>query len=126
MEDRRGKAGVLRALFCPSIVPFVHVSVVACLAVGLQWFPWHAGVEDRQDVMKDCGEGELRLGSFLRSVYMGLKVTGEVCTRDLGRHAMVNERRSGGFGLCIPRPVRPDEGGLCASSTLLSFSLILL
>ena len=62
--------------------------------------------------MKDCVEGELRLGSFLRSVEMRCNVTVEIFTRDFGRKAMVNERRGGSLGLCIHRPVLPDEGGL--------------
>ena len=46
---------------------------------------------------------------------MGFNVTIEVLTRDVGRNAIVNERRGGGFGLCIHRPVLPDEGGLFES-----------
>jgi hypothetical protein len=52
--------------------------------------------------------------------------TVKVFTRDFGRKAIGNERRGGGVGWCIHRPVLPDEGGLFASSILLSFSLILL
>ena len=105
------------------MVPLIHVGGVECFPVGFPLFPLNAGVEDIQDVMKDFVEGELRLGAFLRSVYMGFNVTVEVFTRDFGRQAIVNERRGGGLGLCIHRPVLPDEGGLFESYILLSFFL---
>src|SRR5262249_26242610 len=56
---------------------------------------------------------------------MRFNVTVEGFTRDFGRKTIVNERRGGSFGLCIHRPVLPDEGGLFESEILLSFSLIL-
>ena len=89
--------------------------VVELFPVGLPLFPLNAGVEDLQEGMKDFVEGELRRGSFLRSVSMRFNVTVEVLTRDCGRNAIVNERRGGGFGLCIHRPGLPDEGGLFES-----------
>ena len=46
---------------------------------------------------------------------MRFNVTVEVFTRDFGRNAIVNERGSGGLGLCIHRLVLPDEGGLFES-----------
>jgi hypothetical protein len=97
------------------MVPCVHVSIVECVPVGLPWCPLHARVEDREEVMQDCVEGEVRLGSFLRSVSMRFHVTVKVLTSDWGRQAMVNERSGGGCGLGIHRPGLPEAGGLVAS-----------
>jgi hypothetical protein len=114
VHDRRCQEGLLRAVFGPPMVPLVHVSGVAFVPVGVQWFPWHASVEDIQDGMKDCVECAFRVGSCLRSVYRRFNGAVEVLTRDLRRPAMVNERRGSGCGLWSHRPVLPDEGGLFA------------
>lgn len=44
VDDRRCKEGLIRTIFGPPIVPFVHVRVVEFLPVGFQLCPLNAGV----------------------------------------------------------------------------------
>jgi len=56
VHHRRFKEGLIRALFGPSLVPFVHVRVVEFFPVGFQLGPLNACMEDIQDVIKDFVE----------------------------------------------------------------------
>jgi len=44
MENRGLKEGLIRAIFRPAIVPFIHVGVMEFVAIGIELGPLHAGV----------------------------------------------------------------------------------
>ena len=44
MENRGLKEGLIRAIFRPAIVPFLHVGVMEFAAIGVELGPLHAGV----------------------------------------------------------------------------------
>src|ERR1700704_1369561 len=64
MENRGRKEDLIRAIFRPAIVPFIHVGVMEFVAMVVELGPLHAGMEDRQDVVKDFVERQFRLWPF--------------------------------------------------------------
>jgi len=125
MENRGLKECLIRAIFGPPIVPFIHVGVMEFVAIGLQLVPLNASMEDIQNVVKDFVERQLRLWPFFGSFQMGVNVSVKVFTRDFGWNPMVDERRGCGFGLGIHRQILPDAGGQFATQKLLHYSFIL-
>jgi hypothetical protein len=125
MENRGLKERLIRAIFGPPIVPFIHVGVMEFVAIGLKLVPLKACMEDIKNVVKDFVERQLRPGPFFRSFQMGVNVSVKVSARDFGWNPMVDERRGGGFGLGIHRQILPDEGGQFATQRLLYYSFIL-
>ena len=48
--DNRGlKERLIRAIFRPSIVPFIDVGVMEFIALGFELIPLHAGMQDIQN-----------------------------------------------------------------------------
>ena len=125
MENRGLKEGLIRAIFRPAIVPFIHVGVMEFVAMGVELGPLHAGMEDIQDVVKDFVERQFRLWPFFGLFQMGVNVSVKVFPRDLGWKPMVDKRRGCGFGLGIHRPILPDEGGPFTTQIFLYYSFIL-
>jgi hypothetical protein len=95
------------------------------VAMGVELGPLHAGMEDRQDVVKDFVERQFRLWPFFGLFQMGGNVSVKVFPRDLGWKSMVDKRRGCGFGLGIHRPILPDEGGPFTTQIFLYYSFIL-
>ena len=56
MENRGLKERLIRAIFGPPMVPFIHVGVMEFVTMGLQLVPLNASVEDIQNVVKDFVE----------------------------------------------------------------------
>src|SRR4029450_6239033 len=75
MENRGLKEGLIRAIFRPAIVPFIHVGVMEFVAMGVELGPLHASMEDIQDVVKDFVERQFRLWPFLGLFQMGVNVS---------------------------------------------------
>ena len=67
MENRGLKECLIRAIFGPPIVPFIHVGVMEFVAMSLQLVPLNASMEDIQNVVKDFVERQFRLWPFLGS-----------------------------------------------------------
>jgi hypothetical protein len=111
MDDRSCKEGLIRAIFGPPMVPFVHVGVVEFVALGLELVPLNASMEDIQNVVEDFVERQLRLWSCFGSFHMGFNVPVKVFARDLSWNPMVDERRGWGFEGGIHRHILLDEGG---------------
>src|SRR5262252_3308546 len=72
MENRGLKEGLIRAIFRPAIVPFIHVGVMEFVAMGVELGPRHASMEDIQDVVKDFVERQFRLWPFFGLFQMGV------------------------------------------------------
>ena len=110
--DNRGlKERLIRAIFGPSIVPFIDVGVMEFIALGFELIPLNPGMQDIQNVVKDFVEREFWLWSCFGSFRRGINVSVKVFTRDLGRNPIVDERRHRSFELGIHCPIFPDEGG---------------
>src|ERR1700704_3086068 len=125
MENRGRKEDLIRAIFRPAIVPFIHVGVMEFVAMVVELGPLHAGMEDIQDVVKDFVERQFRLWPFFGLFQMGVNVSVKVFPRDFGWNPMVDKRRGCGFGLGIHGPMLPDEGGLFTTQILLYYAFIL-
>ena len=51
--DNRGlQERLIRAIFGPSIVPFIDVGVMEFIALGFELIPLHPGMQDIQNVVK--------------------------------------------------------------------------
>ena len=111
LENRGMKECLIRAIFGPSIVPFVDVGVMEFIALGFALIPLHAGMQDIQNVVKDFVEREFWLWPCFGSFQMEINVSVQVFTRDFGRYPIVDKRRHRGFAWGIHRPILPDEGG---------------
>ena len=110
--DNRGiKERLIRAIFGPSIVPFIDVGVMEFIALGFELIPLNPGMQDVQNVVKDFVEREFWLWSCFGSFQIGINISVKVFTRDFGRNPIVDERRHRSFELDIHRPILPDEGG---------------
>ena len=64
MENGGVKERLIRAIFGPPVMPFVHIGVMEFVAIGFALVLLNAGREDIQDVIKDlsvgiCGEARL-------------------------------------------------------------------
>ena len=125
MENRGLKEGLIRAIFGPAIVPFIHVGVMEFVAIGVELVPLHAGMEDIQDVVKDFVERQFRLWPFFGLFQMGVNVSVKVFPRNFGWNPMVDKRRGCGFGVGIHRQILPDKGGQFTTQTLLYYPFIL-
>ena len=55
LENRRLKERLIRAIFGPSIVPFIDVGVMEFIALGFELIPLNPGMQDIQNVVKDFG-----------------------------------------------------------------------
>ena len=74
--DNRGlQERLIRAIFGPAIVPFVHVGVMECVAGGFELVPLNPGMEDIQNVVKDFVEREFWLWPCFGSFQMGINVS---------------------------------------------------
>ena len=74
--DNRGlKERLIRAIFGPSIVPFIDVGVMEFIALGFELIPLNPGMQDIQNVVKDFVEREFRLWSCFGSLQMGINVS---------------------------------------------------
>lgn len=125
MENGCLKEGLIRAVFGPAIVPFVHVGVMEFIAVGFELLPLNAGVEDIENVVEDFVERELGLWPFLGSFQMRINVPVKVFTTDMSWNVLVDDRRGQGFELGIHRHILPDEGGQFEPVTVPYYSFIL-
>ena len=110
--DNRGlKERLIRAIFGPSIVPFIDVGVMEFIALGFELIPLNPSMQDIQNVVKDFVEREFWLWPCFGSFQMGINVSVKVFTRDFGRNPIVDERRHRSVELGIHRHLLPDEGG---------------
>ena len=125
MEDRSGKKRLIRAIFGPAIVPFVHVGVMEFVACGFELVPLNPGMEDIQNVVKDFVEREFGLWPFCGSFQMGVDISIKVFTRDFSWNPMEDECRVCSFDLGIHHPILPDEGDSCESQTFSYYPFIL-
>jgi len=68
LENRGMKECLIRAIFGPSIVPFIDVGVMEFIALGFELIPLNPSMQDIQNVVKDFVEREFWLwpcfGSF--------------------------------------------------------------
>jgi hypothetical protein len=111
LDNRGMKECLIRAIFGPSIVPFVDVGVMEFIALGFELIPLHAGMQDIQNVVKDFVEREFWLWPCFGSLQMEINVSVKIFTRDFGRYPIVDKRKHRGVALGIPCPILPDEGG---------------
>ena len=111
LENRGMKERLIRAIFGPSIVPFIDVGVLEFMALGFALIPLNPGMQDIQNVVKDFVEREFGLWPCFGSFQMEINVSVKGFTRDFGRNPMVDKRRHRRFELGIPRHILPDEGG---------------
>ena len=111
LENRGMKECLIRAIFGPSIVPFIDVGVMEFIALGFALIPLNPGMQDIQNVVKDFVEREFWLWPCFGSFQMGINVSVKVFTRDFGRNPIVDERRHRSVELGIHRHLLPDEGG---------------
>ena len=111
LDNRGMKERLIRAIFRPSIVPFIDVGVMEFMALGFELIPLHPGMQDIQNVVKDFVEREFWLWPCFGSFQMGINVSVKVFTRDFGRNPIVDERRPRSVELGIHRHLLPDEGG---------------
>lgn len=111
LDNRGMKERLIRAIFGPSIVPFIDVGVMEFIALGVELIPLNPGMQDIQNVVKDFVEREFWLWPCFGSFQMGINVSVKVFTRDFGRNPIVDERRHRSFELSIHRHLLPDEGG---------------
>ena len=88
MDDRSCKKRLIRAIFGPAIVPFVHVGVMEFVACGFELVPLNPGMEDIQNVVKDFVEREFGLWPFCGSFQMGVDISIKVFTRDFSWNPM--------------------------------------
>ena len=71
--DNRGlKECLIRAIFGPSIVPFIDVGVMEFIALGFELIPLNPSMQDIQNVVKDFVEREFWLGSCSGSFQIGI------------------------------------------------------
>ena len=111
LDNRGRQAGVIRAIFGPSIAPFIDVGVMEVLALGFELIPLNAGMQDIQNVVKDFVEREFWLWPCFGAFQMAINVSVKIFTRDFGRYPIVDKRRHRGFALGIHHPILPDAGG---------------
>ena len=91
MDDRSCKERLRGAIFGPALVPFVDVGVMECLALRFQLIPLHARMQDRQNVVEDVIERQLRLRPCFGPFQMGINLSIKVFTRDFRGNPMVDK-----------------------------------
>lgn len=91
LDNRSLKERLIRAIFRPSIVPFLDVGVMEFIALGFELIPLNSGMQDIQNIVKDFVEREFWLWSCCGSFQMRINVSVKVFTRDFGRNPIVDE-----------------------------------
>jgi hypothetical protein len=74
LDNRSIQERLIRAIFRPSIVPFIDVGVMEFIALGFELIPLNSGMQDIQNIVKDFVEREFWLWPSFGSFQMGINV----------------------------------------------------
>ena len=75
-RDNRGlKERLIRAIFGPSIVPFIDVGVMEFLALRFKLIPLNASMQDIQNVVEDFIERKLGFWPCFGPFQMGINIS---------------------------------------------------